>query len=462
MTALIPDPLEPGGIESFAARFRGGAITAEAATSAYLERIEALDGNLGAFEFVAAEQALATARAMDSLLAAGVDLGPLMGVPGAIKDLFAVEGTPATAGSNLDVADIIGPEGSFVKTLKRAGCVILGKTKTVEFAFGGTGINDSRGTPWNPWDADTHRIPGGSSSGSAVAVAAGMCAFAIGSDTGGSVRVPSALCGTFGLKTTVGLWPLDGVFPLCPTLDTIGPLTKSAADAAIVYGAVMGGAAPQPVSLRGVRLGKPETLFYEDLDPAVEVCMASALAALEQAGAEIVPMDVPEAAERGFVFPALLAVEFIAALGRQRYLDSRGTIDPVVWGRAACGLDITGTEITHILWRLKELSRIAVERMQGLDGWITPTVAVPAPTVAQFTDFEASQRLAGQVLRNTHPGNMFGLCATTLPIQAFGSALPVGLQILCPPRQEAHALALSRAIEGLVGRQPLPDLAPFL
>jgi aspartyl-tRNA(Asn)/glutamyl-tRNA(Gln) amidotransferase subunit A len=156
--------------------------------ASYLAGIEQLDPKLGAYGHVNATRALDAARALDDLLAAGVDLGPLMGVPVAVKDLFAVDGTPTTAGSDLDVAELIGSDGSFVKGLRRAGCVILGKTKTVEFAFGAVGTNSVRGTPWNPADAQVHRIPGGSSSGSAVAVAAGLCAFAIGTDTGGSVR----------------------------------------------------------------------------------------------------------------------------------------------------------------------------------------------------------------------------------------------------------------------------------
>jgi aspartyl-tRNA(Asn)/glutamyl-tRNA(Gln) amidotransferase subunit A len=199
---LVPDPLAQGGIAGYGRRLRQGAITAAAATEAYLERIAALDPKLGAYQHVAAEQALASARALDRLLAAGTDLGPLMGVPVAIKDIFAVDGMPTTAGSQLEVADLIGPEGPFVQALRRAGCVILGKVKTVEFALGAVGISRPRGTPWNPWDAAMHRIPGGSSSGPAVAVAAGLCGSAIGSDTGGSVRLPACFCGTFGLKTS--------------------------------------------------------------------------------------------------------------------------------------------------------------------------------------------------------------------------------------------------------------------
>ena len=188
---LAPDPLESGGIAGYAEDLRAGRTTAVAATRAYLDRIAALDGRLGVFQHVAADQALAQADAIDKLLAAGTDLGPLMGVPIGVKDLLAVDGMPTTNGSLGDTADLTGCEGPFVRTLKQAGCIILGKTKTVEFALGATGINAARGTPWNPWDPSAHRCPGGSSSGSAVATAARLCAFAIGSDTGGSVRIPA-------------------------------------------------------------------------------------------------------------------------------------------------------------------------------------------------------------------------------------------------------------------------------
>ncbi len=177
-----------------------------------------------------------------------------MGVPVDVKVLFAVGRMPTTAGSQVDVADLAAREGPFIAGLRRAGAVILGKTKTVEFAFGATGTNAIRGTPWNPHDAAIH-FPGGSSSGSAVLVAAGLCAFAIGSDTGGSVRIPAALCGVFGLKTMVGLFDTSGVFPLSTTLDTIGLLTRSAADAALAFTVLTGRAVAGHRASHGVQAG---------------------------------------------------------------------------------------------------------------------------------------------------------------------------------------------------------------
>ena len=461
MPSLPPDPLENGGIAEFRIRLRKGDTTAAEVIEAYLARIEALDPRLGAYQHVAADSALAAARALDGLLAAGTDLGPLMGVPVAVKDIFAVEGMPTTAGSKIDVSDLIGPEGSFVRTLRRAGCVILGKVKTVEFALGAVGTSRPRGTPWNPWDSDTHRAPGGSSSGPAVAVAAGLAAFAIGSDTGGSVRLPAALCGTFGLKTTVGLWPTDGVFPLAPELDSIGPLTRSAADAAIVFAALTGKPVPLAEPLGGLRLGRPENYFFDNLDAQVKACTSAALTALEKAGVEIVPIDVPEASEREGYFPVALPACLIAGLGRERFLAGRREIDPVIAMRGDRGLEVSADTYIRLERRREELCRIAADRMKGLDGWVSPTAALVAPPVAQFDDPDIGLGLALTITQDTQPCNLFGQCGTSTPIQSYGSDLPVGLQIVCASGRDAKALSIALALEEMVGMPPRPDLSGF-
>ena len=280
-----------------------------------------------------------------------------MGVPVAVKDLIAVEGMPTRAGSNLDVGDIVGAEGSFIRRLKRAGCIVLGKAKTVEFALGAVGTNTIRGTPWNPCDPDIARIPGGSSSGPAVAVAARLCPFAIGSDTGGSVRLPAALCGTFGLKTTVGLWPLDGVFPLSPTFDSLGLLTRTAEDASTVFYGLAEKHEPPPARVPGLQFGNPRSYFYEGLDPAVASCTEAALQRLEAAGASLVDIDVPEAAQRSEFFPVILPTELIAVLGRERFEAGRSAMDPVVAARAAGGLETTADHYIRLLWRQRDLVR---------------------------------------------------------------------------------------------------------
>jgi aspartyl-tRNA(Asn)/glutamyl-tRNA(Gln) amidotransferase subunit A len=460
MTNMPDDPLEPDGIIGFGTRLRRGEITAEEATAAYLARIDALDPKLQAFEHVAHERALAAARAMDALLAAGTDLGPLMGVPIAVKDILAVAGMPTTAGSLVDVSDIIGPEGGFIKRLKNCGCVILGKTTCVEFAFGTLGINRRR-TPWNPWDASTQRIVGGSSSGSAVAVAAGMCALAIGTDTGASVRLPAGLCGVFGLRTNPGLWPKDGVFPLVPSMDCIGPLTRSAADAAVVFGALSLQPAPAPARLKGLRLGRPDAYFYDALDESVAACMAAALSDLEAAGVDIVPIDVPEARERESYFPLALPAYALGVLGQDRFAAEREKMDPIVARRCASGQGIRAAEFVRAERRRFELWEIARRRLEGLDAWVTPTAAIVPPPVSEFDDVESAMKLTVAITQDTQPGSLFGLCGTSTPVHMYGSTLPVGLQLLLRPEEIAEALSIALAIERELGAPPRPALARF-
>ena len=461
MTTLPADPFEPGGIAAFGERYRKGETTSEEATKAYLERIRILDPKLQAYEHVAGEQALATARAMDALLASGVDLGPLMGVPVSVKDLINVEGMPATYGSRVDVSDIVGPEGSFVKNLKRSGAVILGKVTCIEFAFGVLGVNILR-TPWNPWDCGTHRIPGGSSSGPGVAAAAGLCALAIGTDTGASVRLPAGLCGCFGLRTNPHLWPTDGVFPIDANMDSIGPMTKSAADAAIAFAALTGEPVPEAAPLDGLRLGKPVGYFYDNLDEHVAKCMEAALSELAKAGAEIVPIEVPEAAEREKYFPVALPAMVLGVIGRERFLAMRDQMDPLVAARCANGLEVKAAEFIALERRRAELWRIADQRMEGFDGWVTPSMAKVAPPVAAFDDLDNAMKLTLAITQDAQPGSHFGQCGTSSPIHMYGSDLPVGLQVLCRRHDVAKAMSIALAIETVTGKPPLPDLSGFV
>ena len=463
MANIPSDPLEQGGIEGFGKRFRWGAITAEAATQAYLARIAALDPVLGAYEYVAADQALAAARAADGLLASGTDLGPLMGVAVAIKDLFAVDGMPVTAGSNLDVTDLIGPEGGFVKRLKQAGCVILGKLKTVEFALGGSGTNYNRGTPRNPWDAEIYRVAAGSSAGAGVAMAAGLTGFAIGSDTGGSVRGPAAYCGVVGVKTSAGLWPMDGIFPMSKTLDTIGPLTRSAADAAVIIGALTGADISPPTSLGGLRLGRPKNFFFDGVDEHVEKCIEAALADIAKAGAEIVEIDVPEIEENPTVFGAISRPELVAVFGRERFLGDRDKMNPDVADRAAPGLDVSADVYIRNLWRHRELREIGRRSMQTVDAWVGPVKSrVAPPFPPRFTTVEDARALVDLCAGPTRPANVFGFCATSQPVHQYGSALPVGLQVMCLDFHEPKLLSIARAIEDVIGEPSRPDLGAFL
>ncbi|KAA0010252.1 amidase [Billgrantia pellis] len=455
MTDVPEDPVaSAGGLRAAGELLRSGKITSEQMTLDYLTRIRALDPHLGAFEHVAHEQALETARAVDKLLASGTDLGPLMGMPVSVKDLFTVAGMPLTAGSRLDLSAIVDcREGPFIQSLRQAGCVLLGKTRMVEFAYGITGLSQPRGTPWNPCDHQVQRIPGGSSSGAGVAMAAGLCAVAIGTDTGGSVRVPAALCGVFGLKTTFGIWPTQGVFPLAPELDTIGLLTRSADDAAIFYADITrllhGGNYKEirPALLPGTILGVPKAYFWEDLTSEVSIVASRAVDLLVSAGVKFTQVSFPEASERESYFPISMPVQLLNTLGRERFEASRHLMDPVIAERTAQGLDILATQLLEVEMRRKRSASRALSRFQGVNAVVSPTTASAAPSVASLADYNEAYRQALNMTRNTQPANYLGLCAASLPMPVGAQGLPVGLQLMSPAGHEEGLLAIALSVE---------------
>src|SRR5262249_17769747 len=286
----MADDLAFESITGLAAGIRAGRLSPVALAEQLLARIDALDPRLHAFIAVSRERALAEARAAESALKGGQDLGPLPGNPSAAKDLYDVRGLPTTAGTRLLAGNVARADCTVVGKLAAAGMVLVGKTYTVQFAFGGVGINHDQGTPHNPWHREPH-APGGSSSGTAVAVAAGLVPMALGSDTGGSVRIPAALCGVVGLKTTVGRISRAGVYPLSRTLASVGPLTRTVRDAALAYQALQGvdfadettvGVAPHDAlrgledGVRGLRIGFGETLFFDEVDAEVETAVREA------------------------------------------------------------------------------------------------------------------------------------------------------------------------------------------
>lgn len=420
------------------------ALSAEEATQNYLQRIKELDSKIGAFIYVDDERALASARSLDALRNAGTILSPLHGAVVALKDHLFVDGMPTVAGSEIPIGDLIGPEGPFVRALRGAGCVIIGKTRATEFAAGA--YNLDRRTPWNPCDLDVQRMPGGSSNGSATAVAAKFCDFAMGSDTGGSVRLPAALCGLFGYRPSPGVWSIEGVFPLVPSLDTLGPLTRTAADAIVVFEALTPQRLPA-VRLDRLRFGRPTRVFYDELDPDVARCMDAAFARLQRAGVQIDPVEPPDLDLVLPVFDKMLPSELIATLGRERLEKHIDKLDSVVRKRIAGGFEITGIEYVAMARRKDALAAEATERMRGFDAWITPTTpTVPTP-VAEAQTVESATAWNRRALRNTRYGNIFAQCGVSLPIAHLGSRLPVGLQLLGANGNDARLLAIARAVE---------------
>lgn len=300
-------------ISTLSAALRSGALGPVELAQNLLDRIDRLDARLHAFVRVMPERALEEARAAERLLASGADVGPLCGIPYAAKDLFDVKGVPTRAGSHLLESNVAATDCTVVRRLTSSGMVLLGKTHTVQFAYGAAGINHDDGTPHNPWHREPH-APGGSSSGSAVAVASGLAPMGLGTDTGGSVRTPAALCGIVGLKTTIGRVSRAGVYPLAWSLDSVGPIVRTVEDAALVYRAMQGAdehdettlgiAAHDPLrglkdGVKGLRLAFCDTVFFDDVDADVAQAVRDTGAVFRALGAHVDTMAVPEVAAAG-------------------------------------------------------------------------------------------------------------------------------------------------------------------
>jgi aspartyl-tRNA(Asn)/glutamyl-tRNA(Gln) amidotransferase subunit A len=448
-TPALPEPPAAPGLAALTLALRSGAVTALNLAQACLARIDALEPKLQAFTHLDPERTLRHARAADQLRAAGVDLGPLMGVPVAVKDLFSIDGMPTHAGSQLDVQDLVPPQGSFIGMLHRAGCVLIGKTRTTEFALGGFNLN--RPIPWNPCDPKVPRMTGGSSHGSAVAMAAGLAGFTVGSDTGGSVRQPAALCGVFGYKATTTHWPRDGVFPMSPLLDSVGIFTRSAHDAAWVEAALAGRALQTAPAAATLRFALPGAHFMNQVEPAVAACFSQALERLRRAGAQIVEIDVPEAAEIDAVFRSLVPADVLAFLGRERVTRQFDRLDKVAAQRLEMAMTLSADDYVQMATRQRVLELMLRERSHGVDAWLSPTVPVlPAPT-AGFKTVEAAAAWNRLGTQNTRPGNLFNQCGVSLPVQHLGAEFPVGLQLCAPGGSDEALLRTAMAVEGVLG-----------
>ena len=460
---MTEQPLHWLTISELSQRIRSGVLSPVELTEHLLSRLEAMDDTLHAFKLVTRERALAQAQAAELALRAGQDVGPLHGIPYAAKDLFDVKGLPTTAGSNLLECNIASADATVIRRLAQAGMILLGKTHTVQFAYGGVGINHHHGTPHNPWHAVPH-APGGSSSGSGVAVAAGMVPMALGSDTGGSVRIPSSLCGTVGLKTTVGQVSRAGAFPLSWSLDSVGPLTRSVADAALVYQCLRGtdpqdpstqGLPPQDVltglhdGVRGLRLAFAETVFWDQADAEVARAVRACGDVLANLGAHVDSLAFPEAAEAQELNPRGLVVAAEAYTIHQARLDTHfEDYDPIVRQRLIQGKDVSATEYLTMTRAWTQLRAKVLDVFRQVDVLLVPTTMIPALPVADLdTSLEAYNARNLQYLRNTAIGNVLNLCGLSVPCGVTSQGLPIGLMIYGKPYNEEVVLRVGRAFE---------------
>jgi len=405
------------------------------------------------FTRVYADTARAAARAADERAASGLSLGPLDGRIVAVKDLFDVAGEPTTAGSALlrDAAPAT-QDAPVVRRLRAGGAVIIGKTNMTEFAFSGVGLNPHYGTPGNAHDV--LRIPGGSSSGAGVSVARGMAEIAIGSDTGGSIRIPSALNGLVGFKPSLARVPREGAYPLSFTLDCLGPLVKSVADA-VAADSVLAGIDHVPLearSVHGLRLGVPRGLLFTQVETEVGAAFDQAVAALSQAGARVTDesLDTFLAAPFHLQEKGTLIAAEAAHIHREAVVQRPEAYDPIVLGRIRRGQTLDAATYVGIHQARNALLGQLDRALADFDALVLPTVAFLAPLIADVQDEADFMRVNALVLRNTSVFNFYDLPALSLPLPRAGK-LPVGLMVVGRRNADRDLLAIGAAIEALLG-----------
>ena len=446
-------------LQSLAAALRARKVSSRELVEQSLRQIERLDSKLNAFITVTAETALAEAAARDRELARGFDRGPLHGIPIAHKDLMRTKGVRTTAGSKIFADYIPGRDAAIVTRLREAGAVSLGKTGLHELAYGITSNNPHFGAIHNPWDPA--RIPGGSSGGSAVAVAAGMLPFATGSDTGGSIRIPASFCGVVGLKPTFGRINIRGVLPLGFSQDHLGPLTRTVRDTAIAFQAMAdepsGYVPPANPDLTGLRIGWPTNFFMERVEPEIDAAVRAAFQNAADRGARVVEIEVPDMEVLRAAAATCLLVEAAAAL--RPYLDRRGDFGADVLSLLDQGKVIPGIDYIEAQRTRRRIGREFARLFQQVDCIFTPATPITAPKIGE-TKIEirgVSEEVRSAATRFTRVMNALGLPAISIPCGFSRGGLPIGLQIIGAAKQEdllLHAAAAMEDAMGAIGRQP--------
>ena len=409
---------------------------------AALERIAKLDPRLHAFIAVYGDDARAAAIAAETDIRAGRSRGPFHGVPIAIKDIIDIEGRVTTGGSATRLDHVATTTATVVRRVLDQGMIVLGKTHTVEFACGAWGTNQHMGTPWNPWDLKVARTPGGSSSGSAVAVAARMAPWALGTDTGGSVRQPASWCGITGLKTTIGRISTHGILPLSPTLDTPGTMARTVRDAALLYRVLQDADDPLPSldhGVKGLRLARMPATERPGVAADVLEAYDRSLETLAKLGAKIVDVALP--------FRLSEFTNMVTITNAEGYFVNKATVDDptakmdeVVRRRLITGAKIPAHEYLAMLRLREELKGKMSDAMNGVDALLTPSTETAAFPLDQVDFNAAPVRFARFV-------NILDMCALALPNGFTPGGLPTSLQIVCRGYEEAMALRIGQAYQ---------------
>jgi aspartyl-tRNA(Asn)/glutamyl-tRNA(Gln) amidotransferase subunit A len=445
--------------------YSAGLYTPVDVVESCLRRIAQVDAAIGAFVLVAEDEALVDARGLTSELRRGLARGPLHGVPFAVKDIFDVAGTVTTAGSNVPVAGKASPaprDATVVQRMRQAGGIFLGRTRTHEYAWGVTTRHpDGSGTA-NPWNLG--RIPGGSSGGSAAAVAAGFVPLALGTDTGGSIRIPAAFCGVVGWKPRYGSIPLDGVVPLAPSLDHVGLLGRTVDDVTTAHLIATGGnhQLVEPPDPRSLRIGIPTDPSLPRLESTSEAVVAEAMAALTGAGVKIRPVSLPSSSEAMDVFTSIQMSE---ALGVHRDLLGTWPRWAATYGgdiadRLRLAESVTDQEVAAALVRRESMKTGLARSLSEVDAVIVPVAPCPAPTVMDPNHVKLNDEtvpLRQAVLPFTVLANLTGAPCMALPAGRDDGGLPVGVQILAAPEaDELKVLAVAATLARLFGPTSFP------
>jgi aspartyl-tRNA(Asn)/glutamyl-tRNA(Gln) amidotransferase subunit A len=432
---------------------------------AHLDRIVALDPGLRAYITVCDDAALEAARAAETALMSGGAVGPLHGVPYALKDLYDTAGLRTTGGSRILADRVPAKDATVTQRLARAGAILLGKLNMVEFAYGPEGLNPHYGHARNPWDAGVHRMAGGSSSGSGVAVAAGLAPGSLGSDTGGSIRIPASLCGITGLKPTYGRVSRAGVLPLAWSMDHVGPMTRSAADCALMLGAMAGYdpadastsvlpvpdyAAALTGDLKGLRVGLLRGFFLEGATPEVRAAVEAAAATLTHAGAVVDELSLDQMGLVPAASTAIVAAEALAY--HAEFLRTRASeYDPDVARRLRLSAFVGGAHYVRAQ-QVRGLVRAAVDAaLARRDVLLAPSTPLAAPALDErrTTLGDGPSDVRGALLRFTRPFNLSGHPACALPCGFTAGGLPIGMQLVGRPFDEATVLRVADGFQRL-------------
>lgn len=445
-------------LTSAAQAMRRGEFSPVELAQAYLARIEKMDPHLNTFITLTAEAAIESARRAEAELRQGKDFGLLHGIPLALKDLFETRGMRTTGGSTFFSDYVPAEDAVTVQRLKAAGAVLLGKLNMHEIALGVTNVNPHFGPCRNPWN--TERVSGGSSGGSAAALAAQLCLGSLGSDTGGSIRIPSSLCGVVGLKPTYGRVSLRGVLPLSWNLDHVGPMARGVADAAVLVQAIAGYDPQDPASVnvpvddyldgiddgvKGWKIAVAAGEYFTAVDQEVWAAIENAGEVFARLGAMVEFVDFPEA-RRAAETNGLMVVADAAAVHRERLEQHPEGFGDDVLRRLRSGAGASSTEYALARRTQVELRRKFEQFFDGYDLLLTPTTPIPAPPIEGPDAVEQARRLT----RFTAPFNLTGLPAISVPCGSTRDGLPIGLQIVAGPWQEKRLLRGARAFEGAV------------